>query len=114
MCGQSERVSKKWMQPYITKTLIHVCWKLNQLIDAGKGKPPGMEQEVWDELKEARGSEAAQQKSAHMHSISKGKGSLTAEAKAIEREVVSRLVSFKGLDYCPFLMVHVNFSTCYL
>ena len=59
MFGKSERVSEKWMQPYITKALIHVRWKLNQLIDGGKGKPAGLDQEVWDDLKDARGSEAA-------------------------------------------------------
>ena len=68
---------------------------------------------MWDDLKDARGSEAAQRKSAQMRLISKGKGSTAAQMKAIEKEVVSRLVSFQRFDRHEFVVVHVNFVRCY-
>ena len=91
------------MQPFITKALIHVRWKLNQLIDGGKPKPAGMDDDVWEALKEARATGASQEKSAHMSAISKGKASSTAQHKAVEREVISRLVSMYKLTstYLP-------------
>ena len=38
-------------------------------------------------------SEAAQEKSAQMRAISRGKGSLAGQLKSVEREVIGRLVS---------------------
>ena len=55
--------------------------------------PAGMDPQVWDDLVAMRGIEASQQKLAHMRQISQGKGSNTAQMKAIEREVVGHLVS---------------------
>jgi hypothetical protein len=92
MCGQSDKVCEKWMRPIITKVLINTRWRLNQLIDNNGGKPADVDPEHWKTLVAMRTTEAAQMKSDHMRSISKGKGSTTAQMKAIEREVVSRLV----------------------
>ena len=93
MCGQSDKVCEKWMRPIITKVLINTRWRLNQLIDNNAGKPADVDPEHWKTLVAMRATEAAQVKSDHMRSISKGKGSTSAQMKAIEREVVSRLVS---------------------
>ena len=93
MCGQSDKVCEKWMRPIITKVLINTRWRLNQLIDNDAGKPGDVDPEHWKTLVAMRATEAAQVKSDHMRSISKGKGSTTDQMKAIEREVVSRLVS---------------------
>lgn len=54
-----------------------------------------------------RATEAARVKSDHMRSISKGKGSTTAQMKAIEREVVSRLVSIPTSYVAPYVEVDV-------
>ena len=93
MCGQSDKVCEKWMRPIITKVLINTRWRLNELIDNDAGKPGDVDPEHWKTLVAMRATEAAQVKSDHMRSISKGKGSTTDQMKAIEREVVSRLVS---------------------
>ena len=93
MRRESNRVSKKWMQPIITKVLIHVRWKLNRIIDRDERMPAEMDLQVWDDLVAMRGSKASQQKLAHMRQILQGKGSNSAQMKAIEREVVGRLVS---------------------
>ena len=92
MCGHCDKVCEKWMRPIITKVLINTRWRLNQLIDNNAGKPPDVDAEHWKTLVGMRAIEAAHLKSQHMRSISKGKGSTTAQLKAIEREVVSRLV----------------------
>ena len=82
------------MQPIITKVLINTRWRLNQLIDNNMGKPADVSSEHWKTLVAMRTTEASQAKSEQMRSISKGKGSTTAQLKVIEREVVSHLVSF--------------------
>ena len=113
MCGESNRVSKKWMQPIITKALIHVRWKLNRIIDRDGRMPAGMDPQVWDDLVAMRGSEASQQKSTHMRQISQGKGSNSAQMKAIEREVVGRLVSNFHVesDVCCYDMLSLCMSS---
>ena len=85
------------MRPIITKVLINTRWRLNQLIDNNAGKPADVDPEHWKTLVGMRAMEVAQVKSEHMRAISKGKGSTTAQMKAIEREVVSRLVSHPPL-----------------
>jgi hypothetical protein len=92
MCGHCNKVCEKWMRPIITKVLINTRWRLNQLIDNNAGKPADVDAEHWKTLVAMRATEAAHLKSEHMRSISKGKGSTTTQMKAIEREVVSRLV----------------------
>ena len=92
MCGQSDKVCEKWKRPIITKVLINTRWRLNQLMDNNASKPADVDPEHWKTLIAMRTTEAAQVKSEHMRSISKGKGSTTAQIKTIEREVVSRLV----------------------
>ena len=93
MCGHTDKVCEKWMRPIITKVLINTRWRLNQLIDNNAAKPPDVDAEHWKTLVAMRATEAAHLKSEHMRSISKGKGSTTAQMKTIGREVVSRLVS---------------------
>ena len=93
MCRHCDKVCKKWMRPIITKVLINTRWRLNQLIDNNAGKPADVDPEHWKTLVAMRATEGAQVKSEHMRSISKGKGSTTAQMKAIEKEVVSQLVS---------------------
>lgn len=66
-------------------------------IDNNAGKPANVDPEHWKTLVGMRATEAAQVKSEHMRAISKGKGSTTTQMKAIEREVVSRLVSHPPL-----------------
>ena len=65
------------------------------MIDNNAGKPTDVDAEHWKTLVGMRATEAAHAKSEHMRSISKEKGSTTAQMKAIEREVVSRLVSLE-------------------
>lgn len=93
MHGQSDKVCEKWMRPIISKVLINTRWRLNSLIDNNGSKPPDVDPEHWKILVAMRATEAAQVRSEHMRGISKGKGSTTAQMKAIEREVMSRLVS---------------------
>lgn len=69
-------------------------------IDNNAGKPANVDPEHWKTLVGMRATEAEQVKSEHMRAISKGKGSTTTQMKAIEREVVSRLVS-----HPPFYVV---------
>jgi hypothetical protein len=57
------------------------------------GKPANVHSKHWKIIVAMGTTEASQAKSKHMRSISKGNGSTTAQLKAIEREVVSRLVS---------------------
>ena len=107
MCGQCDKVCEKWMQPIITKVIINTRWRLNQLIDNKAGKPADVDPEHWKILVAMRATEAAQVRSEHMRSISKGKGSTTAQMKAIEREVVSRLVSILTSYVAPDVQVDV-------
>lgn len=83
------------MGPIITKGLITSRFRINQLIDANKPRPEDIKKEYWDDMVATRATEAAQAKSTQMRSISKGKASTTAQMRAIEREVISRLVSAK-------------------
>jgi hypothetical protein len=73
----------------------------NQLIDANKGKPTDVHPEHWKTLVAMLATKVAQAKSEHMHSTLKRKGSTTTQMKAIERHVVSWLVSH------PACYVHV-------
>ena len=93
MCGESSKMCEKWMQLIITKVLINTRWRLNQLIDGNMGKPANVHPEHWKTLVAMRATEATQAKYEHMHSTSGGNGSTIVQMKAIEREVVSRLVS---------------------
>ena len=92
MIGDSDRVSEKWMQPLITEVLINMHWRINQCIDADSTKPSDVNLEVWKKMKAMRATEVAQAKSEHMRSISKEKDGMIAQMKAIERQVVLRLV----------------------
>ena len=91
--GEAKRVSEKWISKCATKALINERWRLNKKIDMGAPKPACLNPVYWKKLIEVRGTEAAQLKSQKMRDIAKGKGSSAAQMKAIEREVVSRLVS---------------------
>ena len=93
MCGASKRVSERYLGPIITKSLIVLRYKINCLIDSSASRPEDVSPTHWKELQAIRATEEAQEKSAQMRSISKGKGSVTVQMKAIEREAVSRLVS---------------------
>ena len=93
-CGHCDKVCK-WMRPIITKVLINTRWRLNQLIDNNAGKPLDVDAKHWKTLVAMRATDVAHAKSEHMHSILKGKRSTTTQMKAIEREVVSRLVSLQ-------------------
>lgn len=99
MCGDSDKVNEKFLGPIITKGLITLRFRTNQLIDGNKARPADVKKEYWDDMVAGRATEAAQAKSAQMRSISKGKASPTAQMRAIERDVVSRLVSVT-LHYC--------------
>jgi hypothetical protein len=116
MCGQSNKVCEKWMRPIITKVLINIRWRLNSLIDNNGSKPPDVDPEHWKTLVSMRATEAAQVRSEHMRGISKGKGSTTAQMKAIEREVMSRLVSqlswYVETDVVAEVILYVPKLTC--
>lgn len=101
VCGDSHKVSEKFFGPIITKGLITLRFRTNQLIDGRKPRPEDLKKEYWDDMVAQRASEGAQAKSAHMRSISKGRASTTAQMRSIEREVVSRLVSV--IIYCCHL-----------
>lgn len=94
-------MSEKWTQPIITKVLINTRWKLNQLIDAMVGKFNNLHPEHWKTIVAMHATEVAQVECEHMHSISTRKRPTTMQMKAIEREVVLRLVSH------PARYVHV-------
>jgi hypothetical protein len=104
------------MRPIITKVLINTRWRLNSIIDNNGSKPADVDPEHWKTLVAMRATEAAQVKSEHMRGISKGKGSTTAQMKAIEREVVSRLVSqltsCVESDVVAELIFPFHYSTC--
>lgn len=93
MCGDAERVSEKFFTPIITKTLITARYRINQLIDANQKRPDDVPAPYWKKMVEIRSTDAAKQRLAQMRSISLSKGSTSKQLKAIEREVVSRLVS---------------------
>ena len=107
MCGQSDKLCEKWMRPIITKVLINTRWRLNQLVGNNAGKPADVDPEHWKTLVAMRATKATQVKSDHMRSISKGKGSTTTQMKAIEREVVSCLVSIPTSYVAPDVEVDV-------
>ena len=111
MCGHCDKVCEKWMRPIITKVLINTRWRLNQLIDNNGSKPADVDAEHWKTLVAMRATEAAHMRSEHMRSISKGKGSTTAQMKSIEREVVSRLVR---VQLCLCLLICVGWNYIYL
>lgn len=96
MCGDAERLSEKYLQPIITKTLITTRFRINQLIDAKQKRPDDVHGPYWKKLVALRSTEAARQRSAHMRAISLSKVSTSAQLKAIERQVVSRLVSVEN------------------
>lgn len=101
MLGQSFRLSEKWMGPIITKILITSRWRLNTLIDAGQPKPADVSEEQWNTLVRRRKTEDSQVMSEHMRAISQGKGSRTAQLKAIERDSIVKLVSLNYSDKIP-------------
>jgi hypothetical protein len=111
MCGHCDKVCEKWMRPIITKVLINTRWRLNQLIDNKGSKPADVDVEHWKTLVAMRATEAAHMRSEHMRSISKGKGSTTAQMKAIERQVVSRLVR---VELCLCWLRIVGFNQIYV
>lgn len=80
------------MGPIITKILITTRWRLNALIDAGQQRPVDISDEQWNTLVRRRNTEDSQVMSKHMRSISQGKGSKTAQLKAIERDTIVKLV----------------------
>lgn len=94
MLGQSFRLSEKWMGPIITKILITSLWRLNTLIDAGQEKPADVSKDLWNTLVRRRKTEDSQVMFEYMRAISQGKGSRTAQLKAIERDSIVKLVSF--------------------
>ena len=63
------------------------------MIDNGEDKPDDFNDTWWKGLMDTRATEQAQAKSAHMRAISKDKGTGSMQVKAVERQVVSRLVS---------------------
>lgn len=95
MRGESSKLSDRWVSPIITKILINTRWRLNGLIDAGKAKPPEVNDEQWQTLVRNRGSEASRKLSEHMRSISRGKGSKTAQLARLEKDALVKLVRFR-------------------
>ena len=93
LANVQDKVCEKWMRPIITKVLINTRWRLNQLINNKAGKPIDVDPEHWKTLVAMRATEGVHVKSEHMRSILKGKCLTTSHMKAIEREVVSQLVS---------------------
>lgn len=112
MLGQSYKVSEKWVGPIITKVLITTRWRLNTLVDAGQPKPADVTQEQWNILVRRRSTEDSQVMSEHMRSISQGKGSRTAQLKAIERDAIVKLV--RQYEEAMSVDGHRNFSLCYV
>lgn len=90
--GNKNKINEKWFGPIITKVLITMRWRLNNLIDAGCPKPPEVKDEQWNHLLSVRKTEDSKKKSEHMRSIAKGKGSKTAQLKAIEKQALVKLV----------------------
>ena len=73
------------------------------MIDNGEDKLGDFNDTWWKGLMDTRATEQAQAKSAHMRVISKGKGTGSMQVKAVERQVVSRLVSLSTTF--PLLLV---------
>lgn len=94
--GDNTKVSDKYIQPIITKTLITARYRINQLIDGDHRRPDDVPLAYWKKMVEIRSTDTAKQKSAHMRAISQSKVSTSKKLKAIEREVVSRLVSIQA------------------
>jgi hypothetical protein len=111
MCGDASRVSEKYLTPIITKTLITTRYRINQLIDADAKRPDDVSGPYWKKLVALRHTEAARQKSAQMRSISLSKVSTSKQMKAIERQVVSRLVSMEDGSFfvIPLSLMFVHY-----
>jgi hypothetical protein len=90
--GSKKKINEKWFGPIITKVLITARWRLNNLIDAGCPKPAEVKDDQWNHLLALRKTEESKKKSEHMRAISKGKGSKTAQLKAIEKAALIKLV----------------------
>jgi len=86
-----KKINEKWLKPLITKSLINYRWKLNQLIDAGKQRPPEVTQEHWNTLVANRNTDSARKKSEQMRSISVGKGTRASQLRAIEKDALIKL-----------------------
>lgn len=89
---RTRKISEKWLKPLITKSLINYRWKLNQLIDAGKRRPPEVSREHWNTLMANRKTEHSRKKSDQMRSISAGKGSKANQLRSIEKDSLIKLV----------------------
>ena len=104
------------MRPIITKVLINTRWRLNQPIDNNAGKPADVDPEHWKTLVAIRATKGAQVKFEHMRFISKRKCLTTVQMKAIEREVVSRLVSqqrsYVEVDVNVDISLSINVGSC--
>lgn len=90
--GSKKKINEKWFGPIITKVLITMRWRLNNLIDAGCPKPAEVKDDQWNHLLTVRKTEDSKKKSEQMRAISKGKGSKAAQLKAIEKEALIKLV----------------------
>jgi hypothetical protein len=63
-----------------------------KMIDRGEDRPVDINPDVWKALEDRRQSPEAQEKSAKMSSISKGKASKESQMRAIEKTMIGELV----------------------
>jgi hypothetical protein len=67
-----------------------------KMIDAGGERPAEVDPDVWKALEAKRKSREAQEKSAKMRSISKGKFTKEAQLRAIEKTMIGELVRIRS------------------
>jgi hypothetical protein len=71
-----------------------------KMIDAGDGRPPEVDPDVWKALEAKRKTREAQEKSAKMSSISRGKCTKEAQMRAIEKTMIGELVKTTCFRSC--------------
>ena len=91
--GPARLIDKMWFQKIVTKILINIRYRLNQLIDQNTPKPPELVFEQWNDLIAMRATKLAKKKSAHMHGISNRKTAKASQLHSLHVEVLVRLVS---------------------
>jgi len=93
LCGESTRLSEKYLRKQAGQALIQFRYALHQMIDKGFDKLEDLNPNYWTALEEIRESKEAQDKSAKMATIARGQGSKNTTKKSVEQSVLVRLVS---------------------
>jgi hypothetical protein len=86
-------LSESWLASEISEGIGRNKFKLRTLIRGGQQKPLELKQSHWNALVELEDNPEAQEQSARMRSITQGRPPKGYLAKALEKSVISALVS---------------------